>query len=146
MTYIIRPCAVVTKWATHGLLHDILKKLDSITEHLELLGEYPGSRKPYMYGSRFCDLLHATVKNVDGHHPVERNYAPKDSIDVEDVANIVMDEYGVRKPIKFLGEAANWKGDDNFVQLNSLYTYYLPSSKEAIRKTVKDILDARLEK
>jgi nucleoside-diphosphate-sugar epimerase len=142
--YIIRPSAVVGKYATHGLVHDIIKKLDSDNPNLELLGDYPGSKKPYLYAPKLCQFLYGII----GLSPGICNIAAPDSIDVEDVANTVMDEYGIRKPIKFLGNEANWNGDDNYVSLNidiAKTLVSIPSSKQAIRKTVKDILDARLE-
>ncbi len=143
MAHIIRPCAIVSKWATHGLLYDILKKLDSPTEHLELLGDYPGSKKPYLYGHRFCEILLDHVITDWAFYPSIRNIAPRDFLDVEDVANVAMDAYGIRKPTKFMGAGANWNGDDKYVALDSCMNYIIPTSKQAIRQTVKDILDAR---
>ena len=61
-----------------------------------------------------------------------------------------MSELNIHKPIKWLGEQANWKGDNPFVSLTNYkiqnlgFQFTLDSSEKAIKQVVSDILDYRV--
>lgn len=128
--------------ATHGLIPDLVRKLQSDSPVLELFGNQPGSIKPYMHVSdtvRFLSefgLSRTFFGNV-------LNLAPNDSLSVEQIAEIAMDELGIRKPIHWLGKQSVWPGDNPYVYLDntSLRTYFpkVRSSAEAVRLAVFDI-------
>ncbi len=136
---ILRYVAQVGKHSTHGLCHDIIRKLDSDSPTLSLIGEKPGSRKPFMAVS---DTAAATVFlafdkwHLDG--TAIFNVAPRDSITVEQVANIIMEEKGKRKPIEWQPNQV-WAGDQKTVVIwpeKLLYFGFkpqFPTSEAAIR-------------
>ena len=78
-------------------------------------------------------------KDVD----LEYNIVPDDEISIEEVAKSVMTGLDVYKDIEWLGDAANWKGDNKLISINNdkiKSTGWVPrySSREAIIQAVKD--------
>lgn len=143
---IIRYCAHVGPTSTHGLLHDIVEKLRGPNPVLELLGKKPGSKKPFIH---IEDSIDKTFEHVfkNNHSGVYR-VCSDTSINVQEVAELVMQELGIFKPIKFLGQKSNWVGDDSVIALyNSSYYSWRQSStpiqtlksEDAIIKYVRDI-------
>ena len=135
-----RMCATVGRGLTHGVVYDFMHKILN-NPTLEALGDKPGSTKPYCYIDDLIDgLLLLAMKDITG----EYNICPDDQINIEEVAKAVMSGLEVYKEIEWLGESANWKGDNRIISVsnskmksigwNPKYT-----SKQAIIKAVKDI-------
>jgi UDP-glucose 4-epimerase len=103
-------CVAGVGWgATHGLVYDLIRKLYSCPE-LHLIGEAPGSIKPYMLADDVAGAFsYFGFGAVDEYRPV--NIAPGDSVSVEEVAHAVMDAIGINKPIVWDGWGVNWAGD-----------------------------------
>src|SRR3990167_10107651 len=59
-----RLCANIGLGMTHGILKDFLKKAKSDNPEFEILGDKPGSCKPYMYVLDTCSALMAIAKNI----------------------------------------------------------------------------------
>jgi UDP-glucose 4-epimerase len=129
---IIRYCAHVGKESTHGLLHDIVEKLRGPNPVLELLGRSPGSLKPFIH---IDDSVTETLLYVGGLYKGVYRVCSETSMTVAAVAELVMAELGIQKPIKFIG----------VIQLYQRYNYGNQSqpkkltSEEAIKKYVRDI-------
>ena len=108
---------------------------------LEALGDKPGSTKPYCYIDDLIDgLLLLAMKDITG----EYNICPDDQINIEEVAKAVMSGLEVYKEIEWLGESANWKGDNRIISVSNSKMKSIGwspkySSKQAIIKAVKDI-------
>ncbi len=139
----LRLVANVGPGASHGLVRDIICKLSSDSTHLELLGDAPGSSKPYMYVEDTVEAFVHFGLNMAENGPV--NIASDDHISVEEVAGVVMEQMGIHKPIAWLGSQANWKGDNRLVCLSSYKARQLgwrPSyadSAGAIRAALGDL-------
>ena len=78
-------------------------------------------------------------KDVD----LEYNIVPDDEISIEEVAKSVMTGLDVYKDIEWLGDAANWKGDNKLISVNNdrlKGTGWVPryNSRQAIIQAVKD--------
>lgn len=114
---IIRPCGVVLKNSTHGLIHDLVKKLKSDSHELEILGSKPGSSRSYCY---IDDLINIIDKNFNGNKEII-NFFPPDSLNVEEVAYIIMNKLGINKPIKWLD--SSYKGDINNLDTSKIKMY-----------------------
>ena len=135
-----RMCATVGRGLTHGVVYDFIKKvLNNPT--LEALGSKPGSTKPYCYINDLVDALMilSMKKDVD----LEYNIVPDDEISIEEVAKSVMIGLGVSKDIEWLGDAANWKGDNKLISVNNdrlKSIGWVPqyNSRQAIIQAVKD--------
>jgi len=135
-----RMCATVGRGLTHGVVYDFIKKILN-NPTLEALGSKPGSTKPYCY---INDLVNALMilsmkKDVD----LEYNIVPDDEISIEEVAKSVMTGLDVYKDIEWLGDDANWKGDNKLISVNNdrlKSAGWVPqyNSREAIIQAVKD--------
>ena len=136
-----RMCATVGRGLTHGVVYDFIKKILN-NPVLEALGSRPGSTKPYCHIDDLIQalLLLAMKKEIDG----EYNIVPDDTICIEEVAKAVMFGLDVYKNIEWLGEKANWKGDNKFISTDNRKikaSGWVPKyrSKQAIIQAVKDI-------
>lgn len=131
---IVRLGATVGKNTTHGLIHDIKRKLQTNSPKLELLNEEPGPRKPYTRVLDVCDdITQLILRNATGIFNVTNN----DPISVKEVASIIMDKLNIHKEISWLNQ--NWVGDNNYLSANnSKIKNYIKreykSSKEAIEE------------
>ena len=135
-----RMCATVGRGLTHGVVYDFINKILN-NPVLEAIGDKPGSTKPYCYIDDLIDgLVLLAMKDVTG----EFNIAPDDQINIEEVAKSVMHGLGVYKEIRWLGESANWKGDNKVIsvsneKLKSCGWKPKHNSKQAIIKAVQEI-------
>ena len=135
-----RMCATVGRGLTHGVVYDFMHKILN-NPTLEALGDKPGATKPYCYIDDLIDgLLLLAMKDITG----EYNICPDDQINIEEVAKAVMSGLEVYKEIEWLGESANWKGDNRIISVSNSKMKSIGwspkySSKQAIIKAVKDI-------
>ena len=137
-----RLCATVGDGVTHGVMKDFIRKLKSDNPNLEALGAEPGSTKPYCHiEDTISALMTLGRSEVNGAY----NVAPDDSINIAEVAKAVMNGCGINKPIKWLGEGANWKGDNRVIAVSNMKLKELgwspkyPKSADAIENAVKKI-------
>ena len=114
---IIRPCSVVLKDSTHGLIHDLIKKLKSDSEELEIWGSSPGSSRSYC---NIDDLIDCIDKNIDNGSRVI-NFFPHDSLTVENVAKIIMNKLNIYKPIRWTNNS--YSGDFNNLDTSKIAIY-----------------------
>lgn len=112
---ILRLCATVGPNLTHGVVHDFIDKLKSDSEYLEVLGDAPGSEKPFCHIDDVISALDLILEGRGGTF----NIVPDDRLNVEQIANIVMNAIDIHKPIKWLGEEANWKGDNSILKADN---------------------------
>jgi len=137
-----RMCATVGRGLTHGVVYDFIHKILN-NPILEALGDKPGSTKPYCYIDDLIDgLLLLAMKDTTG----EYNICPDDQINIEEVAKAVMTGLEVYREIEWLGESANWKGDNKLISVSNkkLKSHgWTPkcNSKQAIIRAVKDLPD-----
>ncbi len=134
---ILRLGANVGPGATHGVLKDLLEKYHN-NDVLEVIGDAPGSSKPYTFVK---DTATAFAMAMDRELDGVYNVAVSDNISVRGLVYRIFEKYG-EKPIKWLGESANWKGDNRKVDIaghkirragwNPVYK----TSSEAIRATL----------
>ena len=136
-----RMCATVGSGLTHGVVYDFIRKIKE-NPVLEAIGSYPGSTKPYMHVDDLTTALTllALKQGISG----EYNLVPDDKINIEQVGKAVMEGLGAEKEIKWLGEAANWSGDNRLIsvsnqKLKSIGWKPKYSSSEAIVKAVKEM-------
>lgn len=141
--YSLRLCATVGKYSTHGIVHDFVRKLRSDSEFLEVLGDFPGSKKPFLYQSDVCNAIVQTINCPSGNHKAF-NICSWDKLTVHEIAKAVMEGLNIHKEIKWLGNAANWKGDNKLIDCsNHLAEVFLGWKPEfygynAIVKTVRE--------
>ena len=138
----LRLCATVGDGLTHGVIFDFMRKIRE-DETLTLLGDSPGSTKPYLHVD---DAVKAFMKFLI-HKPLVTgtfNVVPDDEINIEELAFSVIKGMNVIMPIEWLGEEANWAGDNRYLcassgRLRSLGWTPKYTSSDAVVKAVKDL-------
>ena len=136
----LRLCATIGPNLTHGVIKDFMTKLKSPSSHLEILGDAPGSTKPYCHIDDAISALKLIgLSEVSGVF----NVVPDDTITIEELAHCVMDNFNIHKPIRWLGEGANWKGDNRSIQISNKklkiagWNPSFPKSEDAIKEVVR---------
>ena len=139
----LRLCATVGAGVTHGVLKDFIRKLGEDGETLQVLGDHPGSEKPFCHISDVVNaFMFAATSDISGAY----NVVPDDTANIEEIAHAVMEVCEIHKPIEWLGEEANWKGDNKFISVdnNKLkgagFEMKYPNSVDAIKRAVREML------
>lgn len=141
---ILRYVANVGAYAKHGVLPDLIRKAKSDSPTLDLIGDPPGSTKPYVYAG---DTAKATLQIAFEWKEFQGalNVSQSDELSVADLARIVLEELKIDKPIRWLGETANWVGDNRFVRVTPTGMEFLDwdrqfkTSHEAVRYAIKEM-------
>lgn len=144
----LRLVALAGPGATHGLVRDVVAKLQGDSPTLDLIGAPPGSRKHVLHVDDAADAFVYFAGRREARGPF--NVAGRTPVTVLQVAGAVADVLGVRKPVRWLGEAANWKGDNRVVHVSNGRAHYwgLPEpadSLDAVRRAVRDILEEQTQ-
>lgn len=141
----LRLVANVGHGTTHGVLKDVVAKLRSDSVELELIGNEPGSLKPFIHVSDTVEaFMHFGFNPAIHWWPI--NISTPDSITVLQLALASMNAMGVQKPIRWLGAAANWKGDNPVVRVNADYARQLgwspryKTSCEAVAQATREMM------
>lgn len=121
-----------------GVIKDIIDKIQSPSPYLELLGDEPGSLKPYIHidDSVRCvlDISKLTKDTKIGIY----NICPDTSLTVKEIAEIIMEELAIYKPIIWTGNNANWNGDGKTILVKGSRNY-IRGSKEALIDYMRNI-------
>ena len=107
---IIRFPNVVGYRATHGVLYDLLNKLEKNSNELEVLGN--GKQyKPYIFVKNLVEaILFIVDKKLDSLQIF--NIGVEDNITVDEIVKIIINESGNHNTIiKYSGGDVGWKGD-----------------------------------
>ncbi len=132
---------------THGVVFDFIKKLENNPKELKILGD--GTQcKPYIYIQDLIEAIMKLAKEFGGGETVYNIGVIGKGTTVTRIAEIVVEELGL-KNVKFnyTGGNRGWKGDVprfSYDITKVLSTGWRPkySSDEAVRKTVKDVINA----
>lgn len=100
---------VTGQWQTHGVVRDLVKKLLSRPEYLEVLGD--GSQlKPYSYVSDLVEaILSLSAVELVGELTV--NIGPADQITVSQIVEELLEISGLAPEVKFATSRYGWRGD-----------------------------------
>lgn len=146
---ILRLANIIGPRSGHGVIHDFIEKLVGNPRHLEILGD--GTQiKSYLY---IADCIEAvmTTWEVRKKQVEIFNIASEDQIPVRRIAEIVVEEIGLRR-VKFhytggVDGGRGWKGDVKDVLLDISKLQRLGwnprlTSEEAVRKATRRIIVA----
>lgn len=141
---IVRPVAMVGPRSTHGLLHDVVRKLRSHARSLELIGQAPGACKPFAYVD---DVARCIVELAMEKYPSEElrplHLGPLDHLTVMEVAEMAMRALEIYKPIQW--GLPGWAGDQAVVRLREAYQHYHPrysTSRDAVQAALEEYVVA----
>lgn len=132
----IRIPALVGLNSTHGLIHDLIRKLTSTSEFLELFGDEPGTEKPFCCVDEIAQIFHLCAVK---HYDYGRLFlaGTTTTATVEQAAVAVMRGLGIYKRIKWLGKQSVWLGDNPLVCMTPDVSCKI-SSYDAIYKTAEE--------
>lgn len=142
--WIFRFANVVGVRQTHGVCLDFTRKLKKNSQQLEILGDGTQS-KSYIYVKDCLEAMLFIIQKTKEKVNIY-NIATDDYIDVTSIANIVVEEMGLKNvQYKYTGGDRGWKGDVPLVRFNLNKIHKLGwkaryASSEAVRLSVKEIL------
>lgn len=142
--WIARFCNAVGPKMTHGVIPDLIKKVKKRPDALDVYGD-GNQTKPYIY---IDDLLDGVFYMLEKSQAQYNTFlvGVDTSLTVSRIAQIVMEETGIKVPIKYKGEYGGWRGDVkhymyDVTSLRMLGWTPLYSAEEAVRRAVRDNLD-----
>ncbi|MFQ5919068.1 MAG: NAD-dependent epimerase/dehydratase family protein [Thermoplasmata archaeon] len=100
--------------ATHGVVYDLVAKLQDNPEELEILGRPPGTNKSYIYvDDAIAGMLAAWEASQEGYEIY--NVGSEDQINVEELADAVCEALGL-EDVRYrwtggVDEGRGWRGD-----------------------------------
>ena len=138
--WVVRLSNVVGSDSTHGIVHDIKKKLQQDTKELHLLGDGTQA-KPFIHVDDVVEgILHAINKLTDQYNVIQ--VGNEQQISMREVAEIILKELNLNTKIIFSDTATTWVGDVgryryDVTKLKSLGWAPKWNTKEAIRNSAK---------
>lgn len=147
-SYIFRFVSFIGERYTHGIIVDVLKKLKNNSRELELFSDGT-PKKSSLYVLDGIEAIF-TVINKSREQFNVYNIGHTQVLTVNQIVNTILLAAGLKKVKKnWLGRTSNWKGDNEFVQLEIKKLGKLGwrpklSIEEGIEKTVKYILGNRI--
>lgn len=140
--WIFRFANVIGKRVTHGILYDFLNKLKENPNELEILGDGE-QEKSYLYDEDCVDAMIYVIERVNDRISIF-NLGSNDQIKIKKIAQIVIDEMGLKPNFKFTGGPVGWKGDVprmalDTAKISSLGWKPKYNSEEAVRISVKGL-------
>lgn len=138
--WVLRLSNVVGSDATHGIVHDIKKKLQKDTKELHLLGDGTQA-KPFIHVDDAVEgILHA-IKHTNEQYNVIQ-VGNEQQITMREVAETILDELNLDTRIIFSDVSTTWAGDVeryryDVTKLRSLGWAPKWNTREAVRQSTK---------
>jgi len=146
--WIFRFANIIGARSTHGILVDLIEKLNKSPRELEILGDGK-QKKSYLMVS---DVVEAMLFAVD--HAKENvnifNLGCQDNIPIARIARILLEEADFKNVcLKYTGGDRGWKGDVPLMlidtaKINKLGWSAKHTSEEAIRLAAREVVHERL--
>jgi UDP-glucose 4-epimerase len=142
--YIFRFVSFVGERYTHGIIYDILKKLKTNPETLELLSDGTPRKSSVYVGDGVNAILTAIKKTKEKVNIF--NIGHDEVMSVDEIVDTILGASKVSVKKKYQGGSRGWKGDNNFVHLDNQKLKNLgwkptKTQREGIRRTVKYLMD-----
>ena len=148
--YIYRFANIIGHRSTHGILYDMVEKLNKNRKELEVLGDGK-QRKSYLLVEECVDAMAFGFKNAKDRLNYF-NLGAKDQITVKRIMEILMEEAHLPDTkLRYTGGESGWKGDVPRFLLDTKKMQKLGwkakrTSEEAIRAAAKIVVKERLKK
>lgn len=141
--WIFRFPNVVGPRATHGIIFDLLRKLEENASELPVLGDGT-QQKPYLHVSELLDAM--LLIRERAREPLNCfNIGPDDEgVTVLGIAQMILEEAAPRAVLKFTGGKKGWVGDVptfrySIEKIRRLGWTPKMSSAQAVRRAVREI-------
>lgn len=141
-SWIYRFANVIGPRQTHGIIVDLMNKLDKNNEELEILGD-GNQTKSYIYTEDCINaILHGFYNSNEKVNIF--NLGSDDFVNVRKIANIICQGLNMSPEYRFTGGEKGWVGDVSHMQLDcnklkSLRWVCHNNSEEAITKTIQEL-------
>jgi UDP-glucose 4-epimerase len=140
---IVRFPNVIGEYSTHGVIYDFINKLKINPSELIVLGDGK-QEKSYLYVKDLIDAIQYAWKSKNDKVDIF-NIGGIDTINVSEIAHIVVENIGLGSVISYTGGDRGWKGDVpkfSYDIKKILATKWTPklNSREAVDLTVKSLI------
>lgn len=141
---ILRFCNIIGVRSSHGIIPDIIGKLQHNPSSLEILGDGT-QEKPYMHVSDCVDCIMEAYGSYP--HLAIYNISPKGTISADNIIFSILDAMKLtgKTKLRYAGGGRGWVGDVPLVCLDNRNISFLvrdiPTSEDAVKRTIKEILD-----
>jgi UDP-glucose 4-epimerase len=107
---------VTGRYQTHGVIHDLVKKLKANASELKVLGD--GTQlKPYALASDLVENLERIIHS-EWHGLKKYNFAPSELTSVREIVATIVNVSTLNPRVVFGTEPFGWKGDINRYELD----------------------------
>jgi UDP-glucose 4-epimerase len=143
-TWIVRFPNVVGERFTHGVLYDFIRKLKNNPYELEVLGN--GEQfKPYVYVKDLVSGIFFVWENSNDRINIY-NLGDESRTRVKEIAQMVIEELGLKAHIKYTGGERGWIGDVpefkyDLSKIHKLGWNAKCTSNEAVRLAIKKAIE-----
>lgn len=136
----LRLCATVGSGLTHGVVHDFIEKARNNDKEFPIMGNAPGSVKPYLHIDDVITAISKAIimRDINGCF----NICPEDNLSIQKIAEITLSKCDKPKLVRWTGE--NFAGDNpilhakNTKARNILEWQPAYKSESAIRKALNE--------
>lgn len=115
--YIFRFVSWTGERYTHGIVFDLMKKLEKNKEQIDLLSDGT-PKKSSLYVKDGVEAIFKIIEKARDQINVF-NIGHTQVLEIDKIVNIVFDELKVKPKKNYLGGDRGWKGDNNFVLLSA---------------------------
>lgn len=143
-SWIFRFANIIGKRTTHGILFDLIGKLNRDRKSLEVLGD-GSQKKSYLMVEDCVDGMLYGFNNAKGAVNIF-NLGTEDDIKVSEIVKILLNKMGLNDTkIKYIGGKSGWRGDVPMMLLDTTKMARIGwrvkyGSHDAIKKALEDIL------
>lgn len=136
----LRYANIIGPKLTHGIIYDFYNKLKNDDKELEILGDGT-QKKSYLHVKDCVDVTVFLAENMkDGFEAY--NIGSEEQISVKEIADLIINELGLKVHYNFTGGKIGWKGDvpKMLLSINKLKNLgWKP--KHTIKESIKDTLN-----
>lgn len=134
---------VIGPRSTHGIIFDLMKKIEKNSKELEILGNGK-QKKSYVYIDDCIDAM-LTARKKSCKTINTYNIGSEDWIEIKEIAEMVCKAMKVNPKFRFTGGDRGWKGDVPLMildikKIRNLGWIPKINSKEAVKKTINEML------
>jgi UDP-glucose 4-epimerase len=137
---------VIGERTNHGVIYDFIAKLKNDPKILPVLGTGKGEKNYFLVEECIYGMLYTYQKASDGPFPVLVNLGTDSTSKVMDIAQIIIEEMGLKDVrYEFTGTPRGWPGDQPVVLLDTSKIHDLGwfakrTSDDAVRAATRRLL------
>ena len=136
---ILRPCSINGGDSTHGLIHDMVRKIKNDPTKIDVLSVKPGARKPFIYVNDLVDLMIKLATDPLNDYRSTKgplNVCSKNSLSVEEVIEIICDTLNINPHPQL-----NWVGTKwvDQLEVKPVSDFDMMSAETVVKKSATEI-------